>query len=89
MTDIASIDYDRDSDVLYIATRPGREARLKETLPGVLWRYDRDDGNIVGVTIMDYSHYWVPRITDLSRDIGEHLHISRGKARRILESVNA
>lgn len=89
MADISSVKYDESSDVLYIATKPGREARTRETLPGVLWRYDLKDGTIVGVTIMDYSYYWLPRISDLSRDIGKHLHMGRGKVQSMLEKINA
>lgn len=89
MPDFASIKYDQASDVLYIATKPGRKARMEETLPGVLWRYDCTDGNIVGVTILDYSHYWKPRLSVLSEDIVDRLHISRGEVRRMLERVEA
>lgn len=80
----ASVDYDQDSDVLYISTRLGREARLKETLPGVLWRYDRVTGDIIGVTILDYSQYQRRRIADLYQDIGTHLNIDAIDAQAML-----
>ncbi|MCB1331998.1 MAG: DUF2283 domain-containing protein [Maritimibacter sp.] len=88
MTNIASVKYDKASDVLYIATRPGREAKSRESLPGVLWRYDSEDGRIVGVTIMDYAYYWMPRLSDLTNDIGKRLHMNRTDVRSILESVD-
>ena len=88
MTDtIQTVRYDKASDVLYIATRPGRPAVSKEGLPGVLWRYDATDGEIVGVTIMDFNYYWTSRIPELASDISAHIQVSPVKARTILDGV--
>ena len=76
--------YDRDSDVLYISTRPGRHGVAEESLPGVLWRYEPGDGEIVGVTILDFSHYWKPRLDDLVRDLEDRLKITAREAESLL-----
>jgi uncharacterized protein YuzE len=89
MTDIIQIvRYDRASDVLYIATRPGRPAVSKEGLPGVLWRYDAADGEIVGVTIMDFGYYWASRTSELASDIAAHIPVTSRTAKTILEGVH-
>ena len=77
--------YDRESDVLYISTQPGKLGIARESLPGVLWRYGPKDGEIVGVTILDFSHYWTKRLDDLAHDLEEHLDISSRKAKSLLE----
>ena len=84
---IHSVRYDRASDVLYISTRPNRAAVSEEGLPGVMWRYDASDGGIVGVTIMDFDHYWSSRISELTVDVAAHLSLPQAKARDILEAA--
>ena len=83
-TEVQRVRYDSDSDVLYISTQPGKHGISKESLPGVLWRYETEDGEIVGVTILDFSHYWKPRLDDLVRDLENHLQISARKAKSLL-----
>ena len=83
--EVPDVLYDEDSDVLYISTRPGKYGVVKESLPGVLWRYEPDDGNIVGVTIVDFSFYWKPRLDALTHDLVDHLDISAGEARSLLQ----
>ena len=81
---VSEVFYDKDADVLYISTQPGKHGIAKESLPGVLWRYEPEDGDIVGVTIIDFSHYWASRLNDLTCDLVSHLHISSHKARSLL-----
>ena len=84
-TEVQTVRYDSDSDVLYISTQPGKRGVAKESLPGVLWRYETEDGEIVGVTILDFSHYWEPRLEHLVRDLENHLQISARKAKSLLQ----
>ena len=81
-----TVRYDRDSDVLYISTRPGKHGIARETLPGVLWRYEPEKGYIVGVTILDFSHYWESRRDVLANDLVTHLNISMRKAKSLLSA---
>ena len=39
--------YDRNSDVLYVSRRPGVPARSREEMPGVVWRYDAERGDLI------------------------------------------
>ena len=55
------ITYDGKSDVLYVTTVPPVAASSDEGPPGILWRYAIDGGRVVGVTILDYDHYWRAR----------------------------
>ena len=82
--DTPTVFYDRDSDVLYIATQPGEQGIAQESLPGVLWRYEPQHGHIVGVTILDFSRYWDSRRDDLADDLVVHLNISLRKAKSLL-----
>jgi len=79
--------YDKDADVLYISTQPGRHGIARESLPGVLWRYNPDDGSIVGVTIIDFSCYWVSRLDDLASDLMNHLPLGPPEASSLLQAV--
>ena len=79
-----TVRYDRSSDVLYISTQPGKHGIARESLPGVLWRYEPEHGGIVGVTVLDFSHYWQSRRNDLANDLVSHLNISLRKAKSLL-----
>ena len=81
---VPEVTYDEDADVLYISTRPGKHGIARESLPGVLWRYEPEGGDIVGVTIVDFSGYWASRLEELAHDLEDHLHISSHKAKSLL-----
>lgn len=87
MRAVERVSYDREADVLYISTRLGRKAVVRESLPGVLWRYDAESGELVGVTVMDFLYYWAPRMADLSKDLSAHLRLSQARAMSILQEV--
>ena len=84
--EVPRVRYDRESDVLYISTQPGKRGIAEETLPGVLWRYEVAGGNIVGVTILDFSSYWKPRLDELVHDLEKRLRISPHKAKSLLRT---
>ena len=75
-------------DVLYISIQPGRHGIAQESLPGVLWRYEPESGDVVGVTIVDFSGYWMSRLDDLARDLEDHLHIGSHKVQSLLRVVH-
>ena len=81
---VSEVLYDKDADVLYISTQPGKHGIAKESLPGVLWRYEPKDGDIVGVTIVDFSGYWVSHLEELVHELEDRLHISSRKAKSLL-----
>ena len=83
--DFKRVVYDRDADVLYISTQPGRHGIVQESLPGVLWRHESGSGDIVGVTIMDFVSHWKARMDDLVHDLEGHLRIDSVEAKSLLE----
>ena len=82
--DVPTVRYDTESDVLYISTQPGKRGIARESLPGVLWRYEPEHGDLVGVTVLDFSHYWESRRDDLANDLMIHLNISLREAKSLL-----
>ena len=49
------IQYDAESDILYIATRKGVEEEFTEVAPGVNVEVDKK-GNVLGIEILRASH---------------------------------
>lgn len=82
-----SVTYDRISDVLYLSSRPGAPARSREEEPGVVWRYDAESGDLIGVTIIDFASYWRQRRPELAAQIAIRFEISRKEARDMLDRV--
>ena len=83
-----SVTYDRDSDVLYLSTRPGTPARSQEKQPGVIWRYDAERGDLIGVTIIDFASYWRSRQDELAKQIAIRFAVSRKAAQDVLNGVD-
>ncbi len=83
-----SVTYDRNSDVLYVSRRPGAPARSREEAPGVVWRYDAERGDLIGVTIIDFATYWGQRRSELAEQIASRLAMSRKEAQVVLDSVD-
>jgi len=76
--------YDRDSDVLYISTRQVPAARGVEEPSGVVWRYDRE-GELIGVTVVDFHDYWFNRRGVLAREISRRFDLPRPQVCVVLE----
>lgn len=76
--------YDRDSDVLYLSSRPGVPARSREEQPGMVWRYDVEGGDLVGVTVIDFGTYWRRRRRELVEQIANRFHLSPEETRDML-----
>ncbi len=82
-----SVTYDRNSDVLYVSRRPGAPARSREEAPGVVWRYDTEHGDLIGVTIIDFASYWRQRRPELAEQIASRFAMSRKEAQDVLDSA--
>jgi uncharacterized protein YuzE len=78
------VTYDRDSDVLYLSIRQQPASKGKEDCPGVVWRYDAK-GSAIGVTIIDYLHFWHRKRSELVGEIVEKLHLPIQEVERALE----
>lgn len=82
------IRYDRASDVVYIMTdRYGAAYGEEEESPGLIWRYLDADDSLVGLTIMDFSTYWKPRLPQLAKEFSQHFHVPARQAKKVIESV--
>ena len=71
--------YDSDSDVLYVSAQPGKCGIARESLPGVLWRYEPGTEETVGVTVIDFMSYWRARTSELERGLAKRLQIGPGE----------
>jgi uncharacterized protein YuzE len=80
--------YDRAADVLYLTRAPGVPARSREEQPGMVWRYDVERGELVGVTIVDFAAFWHRRRPELIEQIAGRFHMPREEARSVLDSVD-
>ena len=80
--------YDKGSDVLYVMTGRYGPAYGEEDGPGLVWRYLNSDDTLVGVTVMDFRSYWLPRVAELATVVGDHFHIPPTTVRSTLESAD-
>lgn len=87
-TEDLSVSYDDKADVLYVTAEPPVAASSDEGAPGILWRHAIDNGRVVGVTVLDFSFYWRPRIEELVNDLSRGLALTKSEARRLLERVH-
>ena len=78
-----NVTYDRDSDVLYISARRDSAVHGIEDPVGIVWRYGRD-GELIGVTIIDYGELWYPRREELAGRLSQGFHIPVGQIDAIL-----
>lgn len=83
-----SVTYDRNSDVLYVSRRPGAPARSREEAPGVLWRYDVERGDLIGVTIIDFATYWGQRQPELAKQIAARFAVPREEVQEMLNRAS-
>lgn len=81
------VNYDQSADVLYVSKRPKAPARSREEEPGLVWRYDAERGDLIGVTIIDFSTFWSRRRSELVDRIASRFVLSRQEARSILDKV--
>jgi uncharacterized protein YuzE len=85
MSDMPSFNvaYDNVSDVLYISSRKAPAHRGIEDAQGLVWRYDRD-GELIGITVVDFYDRWYTDVAVLARKISEGFHIPEQQARTVI-----
>ena len=79
--------YDSFGDVLYFTTPTNRPALADEDDLGLLWRYAVDGGDLVGVTVLDFSAYWSKHKNDLASRISAQFLVPEGEIVRLLSEV--
>jgi uncharacterized protein YuzE len=86
MSDLPSFNvaYDRGSDVLYITARKAPSHRGIEDSQGIVWRYDRE-GELIGITIVDFYDRWYLHRPELARKISEGFHIPERQAKTVVD----
>lgn len=85
MTDMPSfnVTYDKGSDVLYISARKAPAHRGIEDAQGIVWRYD-SDGELIGITVVDFYDRWYSHQPELARKISEGFHIPERQAETVI-----
>lgn len=86
---VIEVKYSKDSDVLYLTRGRAAPARSREGEPGLVWRYDAGTGDLVGLTVVDFSRYWRPRRSWLIEQIADKFKISTAEARAIVGRIAA
>ena len=80
-----SVDYDRDSDVLYVAIGEPRPAEGEEGSRGVVYRYAVDDNTACGVTIVGFRRNgWGEDAPKLAELIANQLHAEAGPIEKMI-----
>jgi len=84
-----SASYDELADVLYLSTSGERKMRFEDdpNEAGVVWRYSRETGEPVGVTVMDFGEEWSARLADLADRVSHVLHVEPDHALSVLIAV--
>jgi len=75
-------DYDETADVLYLSTSAERKMRFEDDPQdaGVVWRYSRETGEPIGVTVMDFGEDWSKRLADLADKVSSFLRVEPSAA---------
>ena len=58
MDETVNFAYDPKADVLYVSQGDPRPAISEEIEPGVLLRKDPDTGEVIGMTVVDFTKHW-------------------------------
>ena len=64
----SSVNYDPESDVLYIVTREGEEEEFVEVAPGINVELD-NVGKVIGIEILHASKFFKPIAKSLYRQM--------------------
>ena len=65
------VNYDSESDVLYIVTREGQEEEFVEIAPGIKIELDKE-GRVIGIEILNASEFLKP----VARLLYEHIQMA-------------
>jgi len=64
------VNYDSESDVLYIVTREGQEEEFVEIAPGIKIELD-EEGRVIGIEILNASEF----LKSVARPLYEHIQV--------------
>lgn len=70
MSDKPLINYDSESDVLYIVAREGKEEGFAEIAPGINIELD-EKGEVIGIEILNASEFLKP----VAKPLYEHMQM--------------
>lgn len=77
--------YDDIADVMYLTSEHIVHTKNKEDEAGLVLRYDLKTHKLIGVTIIDYKEYWLPKRKHLVRRISNYFNVSVEDADRIIQ----
>ena len=76
------LDYDKNSDVLYIAKNKPCRAYSDEQADGLLFRFSYETNAPCGVTVFDYQNHWHSNLEKLSKRVAEFLRAEPSEVQR-------
>jgi uncharacterized protein YuzE len=79
-----NVQYDKDSDVLYISSRDAPASKGIEEPQGMVWRYD-PRGDLIGLTLINFHDYWRLRRPELVHDISIKFEMPAPQAEHLLD----
>jgi hypothetical protein len=83
-----SVDYDRHSDVLYIALEPIQPAEGEDFPRGIVKRFSMEDGSPVGVTVVGFKrNAWDRDVLLLAAIATAHLLRSPSESENLLRQI--
>lgn len=65
------VNYDADSDILYIVARKGKEEEFVEIIPGINVELD-EKGEVIGIEILDASKFLKP----IAKPLYQHMQMT-------------
>jgi len=82
------VSYDDIADVLYLTSARIVHTKNREDEAGLVLRYDLETHKPVGVTIVDYKEYWIPRKQHLVERLSTFFGITKEDATRVIRSAH-
>ena len=83
-------DYDRDADVLYVSIGEPRPGVGEDGPDDVVLRYDQDDHQPSGVTVLGFrENGWAGRMQALAAIVAHHAGVSEAEAQEIVASATS
>lgn len=80
--------YDDIADVMYLTSARIVRTKNTEEEAGLVLRYDLKSHKPVGVTIIDYKEYWIPKQKHLVERLSSFFGISVEDANRVIHSAH-
>lgn len=80
--------YDDVADVMYLASAPIVHTKNTEEEAGLVLRFDLKTHKPIGVTIIDYKEYWLPKQEYLVKRLSNFFNISTEDANSIIHKIH-